>query len=120
MSPLTAHRIKVRSSPKDKIAIAAAVEQVSIIKCSDQILLRAARAFLAENITRLGVALAFYTTVAAAPLLVLTIAVAGPVFATGKVATSAKRIPGMPSLENQAYSRASPRRGHDAACEFAS
>ncbi|HUR60295.1 MAG TPA: YhjD/YihY/BrkB family envelope integrity protein, partial [Opitutaceae bacterium] len=41
------------------------------------ILARTGRAFLDDNITRLGAALAFYTTVAVAPLLVLAIAVAG-------------------------------------------
>ena len=35
------------------------------------------KAFFADNVTRLGAALAFYTTVAVAPLLVLAIAVAG-------------------------------------------
>src|SRR5688572_4850558 len=35
------------------------------------------KAFYADNITRLGAALAFYTTVAVAPLLVLAVAVAG-------------------------------------------
>jgi membrane protein len=37
-------------------------------------------AFASDNIMRLGAALAFYTTVAVAPLLVLTIAMAGTVF----------------------------------------
>ena len=35
------------------------------------------RAFFADNVSRLGAALAFYTTVAVAPLLVLAVAVAG-------------------------------------------
>jgi membrane protein len=83
MSPLTANGTKVRPSPKGESAIAAAVEQASIIKRSGQILMRTAQAFVADNVTRLGAALAFYTTVAVAPLLVLTIAVAGTVFATG-------------------------------------
>jgi membrane protein len=42
-----------------------------------RILLRTGRAFFDDNITRLGAALAFYTTVAVAPLLVLAVAVAG-------------------------------------------
>lgn len=41
---------------------------------------RTARAFLDDNVSRLGAALAFYTTTAIAPLLVLAIAVAGMVF----------------------------------------
>jgi membrane protein len=39
--------------------------------------MRTGRAFFEDHITRLGAALAFYTTVAVAPLLVLAIAVAG-------------------------------------------
>jgi membrane protein len=42
-----------------------------------KILARTGKAFFDDNITRLGAALAFYTTVAVAPLLVLAIAVAG-------------------------------------------
>jgi membrane protein len=68
---------------KGESVIAAAVEQVSIITRSGQILKRTPQAFVADNVARLGAALAFYTTVAVAPLLVLTIALAGTVFATG-------------------------------------
>lgn len=46
----------------------------------DQILVRTARAFLADNVTRLGAALAFYTTIAVAPMLVLAVAAAGIFF----------------------------------------
>ncbi len=60
--------------------LAAAVEQVGIIKRSGLILAKTIQAFLADNITALGAALAFYTTVAVAPLLVLSIAMAGIVF----------------------------------------
>jgi membrane protein len=42
-----------------------------------RILARTGKAFFDDNITRLGAALAFYTTVAVAPLLVLAVAVAG-------------------------------------------
>jgi membrane protein len=42
-----------------------------------RILARTGKAFFDDNITRLGAALAFYTTVAVAPLLVVAIAVAG-------------------------------------------
>lgn len=45
-----------------------------------RILGRTARAYFADNIPRLGAALAFYITIAVAPLLVLTIAVAGMLF----------------------------------------
>lgn len=41
------------------------------------ILKRTGLAFLDDNITRLGAALAFYTTIAVAPLMVLSVAVAG-------------------------------------------
>lgn len=41
------------------------------------ILQRTARAFLEDDVTRLGAALAFYTTIAVAPLMVLSVAVAG-------------------------------------------
>ena len=45
-----------------------------------RILARTGKAFVDDNVTRLGAALAFYTTTAVAPLLVLAIAVAGMVF----------------------------------------
>jgi membrane protein len=45
-----------------------------------RILKRTARAFVEDNVTRLGAALAFYTTVAVAPLMVLALAVAGMFF----------------------------------------
>lgn len=61
-------------------AIAAAVEQAGILTRSGQILVKTVQAFVADNVTRLGAALAFYTTVAIAPLLVLAIALAGTVF----------------------------------------
>ncbi len=60
--------------------ISAAVEQVGILRRSGRILFRTVHAFASDNIIRLGAALAFYTTVAIAPLLVLTIAMAGAVF----------------------------------------
>ena len=64
--------------------IAAAVEQVGIIKRSGRISLKTVQAFAADNVARLGAALAFYTTVAVAPLLVLSIAMAGTVFGAGE------------------------------------
>lgn len=45
-----------------------------------RILLRTVRAFWADNVSRLGAALAFYMTIAIAPLLVIAVAVAGTVF----------------------------------------
>ncbi len=42
-----------------------------------RLLWRALRAFFSDDVSRLGAALAFYTTVAVAPLLVLTLVVAG-------------------------------------------
>ncbi|MDB6166870.1 MAG: ribonuclease [Lacunisphaera sp.] len=44
------------------------------------ILKRTAKAFVDDNVTRLGAALAFYTTLAVAPLMVLAVAVAGVFF----------------------------------------
>jgi membrane protein len=66
--------------PKPGEVLAAAVEQVGIIRRSGRILAKTIHAFAMDNIARLGAALAFYTTVAVAPLLVLTIAMAGTVF----------------------------------------
>ncbi len=63
-----------------KEVLAAAVEQVGIFRRSGRILLKTIHAFASDNIIRLGAALAFYTTVAVAPLLVLAIAMAGTVF----------------------------------------
>jgi membrane protein len=48
-----------------------------------RILTRTAKAFLDDNVSRLGAALAFYTTIAVAPLMVIAIAVAGIVFDEG-------------------------------------
>jgi len=63
--------------------IAAAVEQVNIVRRSGRIMAKAAQTYLTDNVTRLGAALAFYTTVAVAPLLMLAIALAGTVFTAG-------------------------------------
>ena len=80
MTIQTAPQTKTQLPPRSESAAAAAVEQVSILKRSGRILAKTAEAFIADNVTRLGAALAFYTTVAIAPLLVLTIALAGLVF----------------------------------------
>jgi membrane protein len=52
----------------------------SLLRRTGRILGRTGVAFVDDNVTRLGAALAFYTTTAVAPLLVLAIAVAGMVF----------------------------------------
>ena len=83
MSRLPIRRTKARVFAEGKIVIAAAVEQVGIIKRSGRILMKTVQAFAADNVARLGAALAFYTTVAVAPLLVLAIAMAGTVFGEG-------------------------------------
>ena len=79
-----AHPTRTRRLPKVEVAIAAAAEQVGIIRRSGRILTETVRAFAAGNVTRLGAALAFYTTVAVAPLMVLAIAMAGTVFGEGE------------------------------------
>jgi len=66
--------------PNGKEVMAAAAEQVGISRRSGRILARTVQAFASDNIIRLGAALAFYTTVAIAPLLVLVIWMAGTVF----------------------------------------
>jgi len=83
MSRLPIRRTKARVFAEGKTVIAAAVEQVGIIKRSGLILVKTVQAFAADNVARLGAALAFYTTVAVAPLLVLAIAMAGTVFGEG-------------------------------------
>lgn len=45
-----------------------------------RIAVRTAQAYVEDNVSRLGAALAFYTTIAVAPLMVLTVAMAGLVF----------------------------------------
>lgn len=70
--------------PKVTEVLTAAVEQVGILKRSGRILAKTIHAFVSDNIIRLGAALAFYTTVAVAPLLVLAIAMAGTVFGAGE------------------------------------
>ena len=50
---------------------AGAVRAPSLVRRTARILGHTGKAFFADNITRLGAALAFYTTVAVAPLLVL-------------------------------------------------
>ncbi len=84
MSTLPARQTKSHHLPKGESVLAAAVEQVSIIRRSGRILARTVQAFASDNIIRLGAALAFYTTVAVAPLMVLAIAMAGTVFGEGE------------------------------------
>ncbi len=74
------HSVKSHHFPLGDSAIEAAVEQVGILKRSGRILAKTAEAFFDDNVNRLGAALAFYTTVAIAPLLMLAITLAGTVF----------------------------------------
>jgi len=80
MSAPPVRQSKAHALPKAELVLAAAVEQVGILKRSGRILVKTVHAFASDNVTRLGAALAFYTTVAVAPLLVLAIAMAGTVF----------------------------------------
>lgn len=80
----SANRTKIQFLLKGEQVKAAAVEQVGIIRRSGLITIRTVQAFAADNVARLGAALAFYTTVAVAPLLVLAIAMAGTVFGEGE------------------------------------
>lgn len=84
MTTVSTRRSATHALPKAKTVIAAAAEQVSILKRSGRILTKTVQAFFADDVTRLGAALAFYTTVAVAPLLVLAIAIAGTVFGAGQ------------------------------------
>lgn len=52
----------------------------SLLRRTGRILARTGQAFFADNVSRLGAALAFYITVAVAPLIVLTLALAGMLF----------------------------------------
>ncbi|MFO1447952.1 MAG: YihY/virulence factor BrkB family protein [Opitutaceae bacterium] len=52
----------------------------SLARRMARLLGQAVRAFIADDVSRLGAALAFYTTIAVAPLLVFAIAVAGAFF----------------------------------------
>lgn len=64
----------LRRSPSGRDA---RVADAPVLRRVLRILGRTGKAFVDDNVTRLGAALAFYTTVAVAPLLVLAIAVAG-------------------------------------------
>lgn len=80
MSKPPVHHPQSLHLPMPGEVLAAAVEQVGIFRRSGRILAKTVHAFAMDNIARLGAALAFYITVAVAPLLVLTIAMAGTVF----------------------------------------
>lgn len=80
MSKPLVRRPHARHLPKPGEMLAAAVEQAGIFRRSGRILAKTIHAFAMDNIARLGAALAFYITVAVAPLLVLVIAMAGTVF----------------------------------------
>ncbi|HET7537091.1 MAG TPA: YihY/virulence factor BrkB family protein [Candidatus Didemnitutus sp.] len=68
-----------------------------------RILHRTGRAFIEDNVSRLGAALAFYTTVAVAPLMVLALAVAGVFFEESQARESVLReirlVIGRPAAE---------------------
>lgn len=76
---------------------------VNLVVRTRRILHRTAIAFLEDNVARLGAALAFYTTVAVAPLMVLALAVAGVFFeeteARESVLTEIRQIIGRPAAE---------------------
>jgi membrane protein len=72
-----------KTHPMGEGVLAAAVEQASILGRSGMILVHSIKAFFGDNISSLGAALAFYTTVAVAPLLVLAISLAGFVIGEG-------------------------------------
>jgi membrane protein len=61
----------------------ATTREVSGIQRALRIVGHTFRAFFVDNVTRLGAALAFYTTIAVAPLLVIAIALAGIFFDEG-------------------------------------
>ncbi|MCX6955591.1 MAG: YihY/virulence factor BrkB family protein [Verrucomicrobia bacterium] len=84
MSTHPAARLKALLLPPGERVVAAALEQVGIGRRSGRILWRTVQAFVDDDVARLGAALAFYTTVAVAPLLVLSIAMAGTVFGAGE------------------------------------
>jgi membrane protein len=69
----TARTANSRAAPKKSRVSGDA----SMLRRTGRILARTGKAFFDDNISRLGAALAFYTTVAVAPLLVLAVAVAG-------------------------------------------
>ncbi|WP_438481255.1 YihY/virulence factor BrkB family protein [Oleiharenicola lentus] len=67
-----------KKSPISKAAVSEPVRmQLGIFSRTGKILWRTLKAFIDDNVARLGAALAFYTTIAVAPLLVLAVAVAG-------------------------------------------
>lgn len=80
MSKLPVRPHQAHHLPKAGEVLAAAVEQAGIMRRSGRIMAKTIHAFASDNIIRLGAALAFYTTVAVAPLLMLAIAMAGTVF----------------------------------------
>jgi membrane protein len=81
MSPARAHKTHLAATrhkrPEGASATVQALHEAGFSRRTGRILARTMRAFVEDNITRLGAALAFYTTVAVAPLLVIAITVAG-------------------------------------------
>lgn len=70
-------RARAEKSPRRGSAPGGNESNRSLPRRIGRILGRTGKAFFDDNITRLGAALAFYTTIAVAPLMVLAIAVAG-------------------------------------------
>ena len=69
------------------------MEQVGILRRSGWRPLKTVQAFVADDVARLGAALAFSTTVAVAPLRVLAIAMGGAVFGAGEARQQVTSIP---------------------------
>lgn len=81
MRAATIHQAARRPAARERAARATPVaREPDFGKRITRVVFRTARAFFADNITRLGAALAFYTTIAVAPLLVMAVAVAGIFF----------------------------------------
>jgi membrane protein len=77
MTPTIRFRMRRGRAKAARTADAKTGREPSLARRTLRILGRTGKAFFDDNITRLGAALAFYTTVAVAPLMVLAIAVAG-------------------------------------------
>src|SRR3954469_4770871 len=80
MHAASTHPLKSAPTSSRRHRRKASVREDDVGRRTLRILQRTARAFMADNIGRLGAALAFYTTVAVAPMLVLAVAAAGIFF----------------------------------------
>ena len=77
MHAVSTHTLKATPATRRAHTRQPAKAEADIGRRTVRILLRTARAFFSDNIAGLGAALAFYTTVAVAPMLVLAVAAAG-------------------------------------------